>query len=354
MNVKFDLIRYANCWEDADILLNGLKVTEGSCVLSIASAGDNSFSLLTANPEKVTAVDISNVQLYLVELKKVAIQSFEYEEFLSFIGVVSCAKRVAYYQSIRSLLSTDARNYWDNNLILIQNGLIYAGKFEKYFSVFRKWILPLIHSQKDIYTLFEKKNNLDQKYFYQHTWNNKRWKALFAMFFNKYVMGKYGRDPEFLKQVQVSVSDFIYSKAEKQLASTLSQENYFLKMILKGKFESELPHYLREENFKIIKSNIARLEIKQGFVQDVLTSDYQYFNLSNIFEYMPLEIFKQCVSHFNEKSPSGSRFAYWNLMVPRQLSKTFHAQYQFDETSKSLTNMDKGFFYNKFIVDQKI
>ncbi|MBX9450241.1 MAG: BtaA family protein [Taibaiella sp.] len=48
--VAFDFIRYANCWEDADILLKGLHPAKGSSILSIGSAGDNSFSLLSTQP----------------------------------------------------------------------------------------------------------------------------------------------------------------------------------------------------------------------------------------------------------------------------------------------------------------
>jgi S-adenosylmethionine-diacylglycerol 3-amino-3-carboxypropyl transferase len=232
--------------------------------------------------------------------------------------------------------------------------LVFAGKFEKYFALFRNWILPFIHTKKNIDQLMLPKSTEEQAEFYSIIWNTKRWKLLFSLFFNKYVMGKYGRDPAFLEQVNVPVSDFIYSKAAKQLSSTLAQENYFLKMILTGNYGNELPHYVRPENYKKIKDNIHYLHIKQGFVQDVLNPDYHYFNLSNIFEYMPVEVFKACVQNFNEKSPQGSRFAYWNLMVPRSLSNTFSDIYKQDTISEQLTNIDKGFFYNTFNIDQKM
>ena len=45
----FSFIRYAQCWEDADILLEALDIGEGDVCLSIASAGDNSLSLLSAD-----------------------------------------------------------------------------------------------------------------------------------------------------------------------------------------------------------------------------------------------------------------------------------------------------------------
>ena len=48
---SFDLIRYANCWEDADVLLDALQPKPGDRILSIASAGDNSLSLLASGAD---------------------------------------------------------------------------------------------------------------------------------------------------------------------------------------------------------------------------------------------------------------------------------------------------------------
>jgi len=42
----FELIRYANCREDACVLLEALAINKGDRCLSIASAGDNSLALL--------------------------------------------------------------------------------------------------------------------------------------------------------------------------------------------------------------------------------------------------------------------------------------------------------------------
>ena len=70
--VSFEFIRYANCWEDAELLLSTLGSREGQRILSVGSAGDNSLSLLTTQPEQIVAVDVSQVQLYLIELKKAA------------------------------------------------------------------------------------------------------------------------------------------------------------------------------------------------------------------------------------------------------------------------------------------
>jgi hypothetical protein len=45
---RFDLVRYANVWEDAEVLCAALAPAAGRRLLSIASAGDNAFALLAA------------------------------------------------------------------------------------------------------------------------------------------------------------------------------------------------------------------------------------------------------------------------------------------------------------------
>ena len=77
--VDFGFIRYANCWEDADILLEGLAPEINSRLISICSAGDNSFSLLVKDPAEVIAVDVNETQLWLTELKIAAIKNLSRE-----------------------------------------------------------------------------------------------------------------------------------------------------------------------------------------------------------------------------------------------------------------------------------
>jgi S-adenosylmethionine-diacylglycerol 3-amino-3-carboxypropyl transferase len=54
----FSGIRYAQCWEDADVLVEGLDVQPGDVCLSIASAGDNSLALLTCQPRRDHALSV--------------------------------------------------------------------------------------------------------------------------------------------------------------------------------------------------------------------------------------------------------------------------------------------------------
>ncbi len=84
---SFTRLRYANCWEDADILVRALAPLEGARCLSIASAGDNSFSLLARGAAHVLAVDLSPAQIALVALKAAAFRGLDHGALLEFLGV---------------------------------------------------------------------------------------------------------------------------------------------------------------------------------------------------------------------------------------------------------------------------
>ncbi len=353
--VSFDFIRYANCWEDADVLLAGLHPEKKGKFLSIGSAGDNSFSLLTTDPELVVAIDVNKIQNYLIELKRTCIQHLSHEETLSFLGFTNTENREVIFKEIKGYLKPEARAYWESHVIQIKNGIITQGKFENYFKLFASKILPWIHSKKNIHDLLRSKSAEEQKEIYHVRWNNWRWKLLFKIFFSKYIMGKYGRDPEFLKEVKVPVANFIYNKAENHLQSILAQQNFILRFALTGSFGDLLPHYLRPENFKVIKSNLERLEIKQGFAESAIKKygSFNYMNLSNIFEYMDHQVFLKTAGELVSATAPQGRLAYWNLMVPRRISDEFAEQVlHLKDLSNDLAALDRGFFYNQFTVDQ--
>jgi S-adenosylmethionine-diacylglycerol 3-amino-3-carboxypropyl transferase len=329
----------------------------GSRILSIGSAGDNSFSLLLNNPQLVVAVDINPIQLYLIELKKACFLKLDREETLAFLGFNESLDRLALLSKIETELSDEAATYWRANSELLKLGIISQGKFEKYFISFSKKILPLIHSKKKTLELLRPKDKLKQELYYQNSWNTWRWRLLFKIFFSKYVMGRFGRDPEFLREVNLTVSDYIFNKAEKHLKSTQAKNNFMLRFNLTGNFGDLLPHYLEASNYAVIKANIHNLIIRKGYAEDVIKEfgTFDSMNLSNIFEYMPKEVFSQTARKLQLALNKGGRMAYWNLMVPRSVSEVFpEALVYKKELSEKLTNDDRGFFYNQFIVDEKL
>ncbi len=353
--VDFNLIRYANCWEDADVLLRGLRIQAGERVLCIASGGDNALALLTAEPQSVLAIDINPLQLYVTELKQRAFQVLNYESLLGFLGVKAAPERerMASFRMIRPLLTAETARYWSANEKVIKNGLVYAGKFEGYFRVFRRYLLPFVHGRKRIDQLFDVKTDAEQGAFFRNVWNSRRWRWLMGLFFNRYTLGRFGRDPEFLRQVQIPVADYIIGRADAHLQSPACTGNYFLRMILTGRYGPTLPVYLRPENFERIRANADRLQLQQTTAEVAIQQPFDAYGFSNFFEYLSADEFGQFARRCSQFVPTGARLAYWNLMVPRSLHESLPAQFVPVADSNPAAVPDNGFFYHRFLAEQK-
>ncbi|HEY4592929.1 MAG TPA: DUF3419 family protein, partial [Thermoanaerobaculia bacterium] len=206
---RFDLVRYANVWEDAEILRDALRPGPGRRFLSIASAGDNAFALLASGAE-VVAADLSAAQIALVDLKRAAIRRLGYEELLGFLGVPGNPQaprrgdedRRAVYERLERDLSSQARDFWRERLDVVAAGVVHGGKFEAYFNFFRSWVLPLVHRRQTVLALLAERDEAGRRTFYRETWDNLRWRLLFRVFFSRFVMGRLGRDPEFFRYVE--------------------------------------------------------------------------------------------------------------------------------------------------------
>ena len=354
---RFDLIRYANCWEDAEILCAALQPAPGKRYLSIASAGDNSFSLI-AHGATVVACDLSPAQLACVELRRAAFRRLNHSELLEFLGVTQSQDRLAVFNHLESSLPESSREYWNRHLQSIESGFIHAGKFEAYFRKFRQRVLPLVHSKKKVNQLLEPKTRADRVAFYNHRWNTFRWRILFRVFFSRFVMGRLGRDPEFFRYVEGSVSERILARTQHALTELGTHDNPFLNYILTGNYGNALPHYLKPENFESVREGLDRLILFEGPIQEAAghhhEDGFDGYNLSDIFEYMDEELCLSIYKQLLDAGRPGARFAYWNMLVPRSCPTELADQIMsHTEQARILLLEDKAWFYSAFVIEEK-
>lgn len=353
----FSRIRYAQCWEDADILVQGLDIQPMDTCLSIASAGDNALALLVKDPAKVVAIDLNPAQLHCLALRVAAYQALEHAELLQLIGSTPCPNRDALYRRCRPLLEDEARRYWDAHPALVADGIGAAGKFEAYFRVFSRWVLPLAHGKGRINALLHPRPPAERLAFYQQRWNNRRWRLIFHAFFSRFVMGRLGRDPSFFDYVEGSVADRILARAKHALTELDPSQNPYLQWILLGRHASALPMALRPEHFDTIRSRVQRVEWRlasiEDYCRDLPPRSIHRFNLSDIFEYMSLPNFETLLRQLLAVAAPGGRLAYWNMLAPRSRPDSLAHQLRPLETlSQDLHLQDKAFFYSRFVVEE--
>lgn len=353
---KFDLIRYAQVWEDAEILIEALQINEDDNILSIASAGENAISMLIKNPNKIYAIDLSINQIACTELKKIAYKFLNYDECMQLIGVFESQQRIDLYKKIKAELTNHTRKYFENNIEIIEKGIINTGKFENYFHIFGKKILPFIHSKKTREELLEKKSKEERIEFYNKKWNNYRWQLLFRIFFSKAVMGKLGRDKAFFRYVNVNVAEHILERTKYAITELDTSQNSYLHYIVNGKYENVLPVAYRKENFELIKNNIDKLILLSESIETFLERDdvdyISKYNLSDIFEYMDDSQMCKIFEKIFTKSFSGTRIAYWNMLADKRASKYFENLEYKEQESQELLKKDKAFFYSNFMIEE--
>ena len=92
---RFDRIRYAQLWEDADVLLPALGSAPGATLVSIGSAGDNALAMLALDPARVVVVDLSPAQIACLRLRIAMYRELAPPEFLELMGSRGSGRRAA-------------------------------------------------------------------------------------------------------------------------------------------------------------------------------------------------------------------------------------------------------------------
>lgn len=359
-HTRFNHLRYAQCWEDADSLLAALAVQPHHTCLSITSGGDNTLALLSRGPQRVMAVDLSPAQIACLELKVAAFRCLSYSEMVMLLGARSQGSlrtlgslRSPLYQRCRKELSPSARDFWDNRPQAIAQGILHSGKFERYLALFRRWVLPLVHSPQVWQPIFQGLSPAEREVWYTEQWDSWRWRWLFRAFFSRFTLGHLGTDPDFLRYGDQSLADHLLGRTRYALTTLDPAQNPYLQWIVLGGYDTVLPYALRPENFDAIRQNLDRLTWHTTSLEDFLSQNdrpINRFNLSNVFEYMSESHFQRVLETLHHHAAPEAQMAWWNRLSDRTCSPTSSPWQPLADLSAQIHQGDPVFFYKRFVV----
>lgn len=353
---RFEAVRYAQLWEDADILCAAIGPRPGGTLVSIGSAGDNALALLLLDPARVIAVDLSAAQVACVRLRVAAWPVLSHGELLELSGFAPSDRRSALLD--RALAKADAGTaaFWDAlRPEVVAHGAGAVGKFERYFRLFRTRLLPLTHSRRDVDAIFAPRSQAERAAFLAKRWNNWRWRLLLGAFFSRRAMGALGRDPAFFDHVEGSVSAHVARRIEHAFVANDPVDNPYLRWIMQGHHGPVLPLAFRPESHATIADRIDRVEVVHGTLEDVAAGGLlaDGWNLSDIFEYMSPAAFEAAYATILDGSAPGARLAYWNMMAPRSVPPALaHRVTPRPDIAAPLAARDQAFFYSRFVVEE--
>jgi S-adenosylmethionine-diacylglycerol 3-amino-3-carboxypropyl transferase len=193
--------------------------------------------------------------------------------------------------------------------------------------------------------------------FYDERWDTIRWRLLFSVFFSRTVMGRLGRDPEFFRYVETDVASSILRRTRHALRDLDPSANPYVHWILTGTHGDALPLALRPEHFDAIRDRVDRIEPHLLSVDELLsrTADRSIdrFNLSDLFEYVPVDHYQQMLEAIVRASRPGARLVYWNMLAPRRrpvaLASGLH---ELNDLAERLHHEDKAFFYSALRIEE--
>ena len=352
---RFDRIRYAQVWEDADVLVAALKVKAGDTVVSIASAGDNALALLAQGAERVIAADLNPTQLACVRLRVAAYRTLSHGDLLELMGSRPSGRRHDLLNRVARSLNDEDQAFWAARRGAVDAfGVGGVGKFEDYFRLFRTRLLPLVHGRTAIQGLLKAREPDDRAEYYERHWNSVRWRLLLKTFFSRPVMGRLGRDPAFFDHVAGSAADQVARNTRQALVDQDPSKNPYLHWILTGAHGEALPLALRPEHFDAIRDRIDRLEVRLSTIEALAEQGVRAdaFNLSDIFEYMSPPAHEAAYRAVLDCARPGARIAYWNMMAPRRAPAALAGRVLPDRALEAaLRPADKAFFYRDFVLE---
>jgi S-adenosylmethionine-diacylglycerol 3-amino-3-carboxypropyl transferase len=276
---------YTQIWEDPEIDLEALALQPDSHVVAIASGGCNVLSYLTANPERITALDLSLAHVALNRLKLAAACRLpSWEAFYRFFGAADAEANIAAYERlIAPYLDGPSRHYWEGRS-LQQLGRRRISIFAR--NAYRHGVLGrfigLSHAIAraygvDLRELLSARTLEEQRQFFET--------AMAPLFDKRAVrwatanrLSLYGLGiPPAQYEALAGGSDMrhvLRSRLERLACGFSLDDNYFAWQAFGRSYADNasgpLPPYLRREQFDVVRARAHRVEVMNRSITEYL------------------------------------------------------------------------------------
>lgn len=280
-------IVFAQVREDAAVELAALATRERpELAFCIGSGGCTAFSLLTGGLSKLYVIDINPAQIYLLELKRAALERLCYPDMWECMT----ADAGPAYPSLRPLITPEATAFWDRRRYLLALGLNQCGIIERRLKQAMRLCLPLLLGRQPIEATFQSIDLAAQRRYYRRYWDNWRWKIAFRWALSRPVLRLlYGKP--FLDQIPAGFPRLMKEGVDAAFLSSPIGENGYLWQTFLGRYppgETGLPIYMQREHHAQVRAGLASMSLATGdaavWLKKQPPASIGFFALSNILE----------------------------------------------------------------------
>ena len=355
-----DRLFFAQVREDPRAEITALAPGANDRVVVVSSGGCTALSLLAVGAGEVHAVDLNVTQNHIVELKHAAVVRLSRVNAIRFLGGLpaEAGDRIATYVSLRDELTPGAQAYWDGRSDAIGKGILRAGVSERFIRLVAWVVTHLVQNPARVRQMLGAHSIAAQRQLFDKEWNGWRWRLLFNVLLNRWVMSR-AHDPAFFEHAQLgSFAEHFRKLADHALCDIPAVDNYFLHEMLTGRYPVErlngVPPYLSCAGARAIAAGQGSLTLVDAAMTDHLRTlpdrSVNCFALSNICEWMTKDEIDVLFQEVERTAAPGARVVVRNFVGHTALPSRLTRLREDVALGEALTRTDRSVVQARIVV----
>jgi S-adenosylmethionine-diacylglycerol 3-amino-3-carboxypropyl transferase len=368
----FSGLVYPQIWEDPDVDIEAMALTEGHRIVTIASGGCNVLAYLTRSPGRIDAVDLNTAHIALNRMKLAAVRHLPSQaDLFRFFGEAgNHHNSAAYDRFIAPHLDRASRDYWEKRN---WRGKRRIAAFEGNF--YQRGLLGLFiavgHRVARLYGIDVKEIMTAETLEDQRAYFEKRLAPIFRRPLLRWATSR--KASLFGLGIPPAQYDSLITSGDGTMASVLSarleklacdfplKENYFAWQAFARRYpapgEAALPAYLDAANYATIRRNLYRVAIHHANFTELLASkgagQVDRFVLLDAQDWMTDRQLNDLWTEITRTAAPAARVIFRTAaepsLLPGRVSDTLLDQWSYEaETSRELSARDRSAIYGGF------
>ncbi len=284
--IMFDNLVYPQIWEDPVVDLKAMEVQPGQHIVAIASGGCNVMSYLTANPGRITAVDLNPAHIALNRLKQAAAQHLpSHDDFRRFFSVAQSEVNEDLYDLLLApKLDDRTRDYWSSRGLLGRRRIsMFSRGFYRHGML--GYFIGLSHLAAQVYGVKPSQIMQSASLEEQRTFFDNNLAPLFDRRLVRWVTSSpvslYGLGIPPAQYVELAegrhMADVLRERVETLACGHDLKSNYFARQAFGRNYRANhgtvaMPPYLEHKNWQTIRDRAERIETVNDSITTVLWS----------------------------------------------------------------------------------
>jgi len=350
----FSKLSYSLGNEDYRTEQKALRVQPNDTLFCITGSGDRPLHLLLKECRQIVTVDPNPFQNHLLQLKCAALELFDYEHYLAFLGASPDFSRKSSLHMLLDRLDAASYEFWKKNILMVEKGILYQGALERWIKRLSFFIRAI--GKEKIDQLFSFEDLEEQREFLRNHWNDRVWKKLFNLALHPLICRFLIKDPRLYLNVDPTLrpGSYICDRMQACLYRCLANQNPLISLCFKGQLSEEaFPPYLTEKGSQTIKNRLNKLSINTADIIDFLESSeenyFDCFSLSDFASYLTPPQFKRLLSAMIRSAKNGARFSIREFLSNHQLEE-FTRHFKRDSVLEEDLEQEDNCFVYRYMV----